>query len=143
MTSEPASMQRGSVLVKIALSPFWAIERARGWRRLGLLVLYAAIAVVIGGLLWRRSQLAGLPDVGAPFDVAGALSRSSVPDDRNAFVLYRQAAQRYREMNKAEAESFSNANFDWPSAIRQRNLLGSEKIRRYGARVIFKDTLTN
>jgi hypothetical protein len=43
-------------------------------------------------------------------------SRSSVPDDRNAFVLYRQVAQRYREMNKAEAESFSNANFDWPSA---------------------------
>ena len=39
-----------------------------------------------------------------------------MPDDRNAFVLYRQAAQRYREMNKAEAESFSNANFDWPSA---------------------------
>ena len=61
MTSEPASMQRESLLVKIALSPFRAIERARGWRRLGLLVLYAAIAVVIGGLLWRRSQLAGLP----------------------------------------------------------------------------------
>ena len=54
----------------IALAPFRAIERTRGRRRLGLLVLYGLIAVVIWALLWRRSQLAGLPDVGALFDVA-------------------------------------------------------------------------
>ncbi len=41
--------------------------------------------------LWWFLQLAGLPDIGEPFDVA-AFRAFRVPDDRNAFVLYGQAA---------------------------------------------------
>ena len=116
MSTRLPSIQRESLLVTIALSPFRAIERTRGWRRLGLIALYGIIVVVAGALLWRRSQLAGLPDVGEPSDVAAARSTARVPDDRNAFVPYRQAAQRYREMTAAESASFSNANLAWSRA---------------------------
>ena len=37
----------------------------------------------------------GLPDIGDPFDVE-AFRSITIPDDRNAFVLYRQAADRLR-----------------------------------------------
>ena len=61
-----------SAFAAILLFPLRAIERARGWRRLALLLLYVLIALPILALLWRRSQLAGLPDVGEPFDASGA-----------------------------------------------------------------------
>jgi hypothetical protein len=102
--------------VAILLFPLRAIERARGWRRLGLLLLYVMIALPILALLWRRLQFAGLPDVGNTFDLAATRPPGGVPDDRNPFVLYRQAAQRFREMNKDEAESFSKANLRWSAA---------------------------
>jgi hypothetical protein len=43
-------------------------------------------------------------------------SPAPAPDDRNAFVLYRQAAQRFRDMTEAEGNSFSNANLEWGRA---------------------------
>ncbi len=70
MNSEPVSLRRESVLISILLAPARAIERTRGWRRRGLLVVYALIAAAILIPLWRRSQLAGLPDALEPFDVA-------------------------------------------------------------------------
>jgi hypothetical protein len=60
--------------VAILPFPLRTIERARGWR--------------------RRSQLAGLPDVGNTFDVTASRPTPGVPDDRNAFVLYRRAGRR-------------------------------------------------
>ena len=92
MSTEPVRVRRESVLAAIAFAPSRAIERTRGWSRLGLLVLYGLMALVIWGLLWRRSQLAALPDVGEPFDVAAFRLPAHVPDDRNAFVPYRRAA---------------------------------------------------
>ena len=116
MTSEPSRMRRESILLTIALSPLRAIERTRGWRRLGLLLVYAMIAVVILALVRRRSQLAGLPDVGEPFDVAAFRTPAGVSDDRNAWVPYRLAAARFRDLNEAEGNSFSNANLAWTRA---------------------------
>ena len=116
MTTKPASLKQQPVLVTIALSPFRAIERTRGWRRPLLLAFYTLIAAVLAAFLWRRSQLAGLPDVGEPFDVAAFRSPARVPDDRNVFVLYRQASDRYREMTDAEVKSFNNANLEWTRA---------------------------
>ena len=55
-------------------------------------VLLALLAIVAGPPLWWETQLIGLPDIGAPFDVASFRS-STVPDDRNAFVRYREAAK--------------------------------------------------
>ncbi len=116
MTAPPASTQRESILITIALSPFRAIERTRGWRRLALLAIYALIAVVIGAFLWRRSQLAGLPDVGEPFDVAAARWPAPVRGDRNAFPIYSHAAMRFSDMTSAAGNSFNNANLSWSRA---------------------------
>ena len=49
------------------------------------------LAMMIAPPLWWSIQLMGLPDIGEPFDVA-AFRAIRIPDDRNAFVLYRQAA---------------------------------------------------
>jgi hypothetical protein len=89
MSTEPVPPRRGWTFAAILLFPLWAIERARGWRRLGLLLLYVLIALPILGPFWRRSQLVGLPDVGHTFDGPGSRPAARVPDDRNAFVLYR------------------------------------------------------
>src|SRR5262249_809144 len=51
-------------------------------------VLLAMIAALP---LWWSIQLLGLPDIGEPFDPE-AFRSFRIPDDRNAFVLYRQAA---------------------------------------------------
>ena len=103
-------------MVTIGLAPLRAIERARGWRRIGLVVVYALIALAIAAPLRRRTQLAGLPDVGEPFDVAAWRAPHHVSDERNPFVTYRQAVERYREMNEAESSSFSKANSSWKTA---------------------------
>jgi len=116
MSSQPASLRRDSVLITILLAPLRAIERTRGWRRIGLLISYGLIAVAIWAPLRRRSQLAGLPDVGEPFDVAAIRAPGRVADDRNAFVFYRQAVERFRDMNKAESASFESANLAWSRA---------------------------
>jgi hypothetical protein len=65
---------------------------ARPRRRGRLIVGLAALALAgsTAFLTWWTTTLTGLPDVGDPFDVA-AFERP-IPDDENAFVLYRQAA---------------------------------------------------
>ena len=51
------------------------------------------VLVIIASLpLWWLLQLTGLPDIGDPFDVA-AFRSFTIPADRNAFVLYSQAAE--------------------------------------------------
>lgn len=80
-------------LVNVPLAPGHWLERARGWRRWGLVGLYLMIGLPLGLLVWRELSLIGLPDIGDPFDVEAYLDRR-VADDRNAFVLYRQAVAR-------------------------------------------------
>ena len=81
-----------------------------------LLAVYAVIAVVIGAFLWRRSELAGLPDVGEPFDVAAVRWPAPVPDERNAFPSYERAAARFQDMTAAVGSSFNDANRSWSRA---------------------------
>ena len=45
------------------------------------------------GLTWRATTLRGLPDIGDPFDVA-AFSSVSIPDEANAYTLYKEAVGR-------------------------------------------------
>lgn len=64
-------------------------------RRLGRPLLILAGLALAGStafLTWWTTTLTGLPDVGDPFDVA-AFSRP-IPDETNAFVLYREAVTR-------------------------------------------------
>jgi hypothetical protein len=106
----------GSVLVAILLWPLRSIERTRGWRLVGLLALYGLVASLVAGLLWRRSELAQVPDIGEPFDVPAHRSRSRVADDLNAFIPYRRAVQRCRDLNDAEGAAFNQANLEWARA---------------------------
>jgi hypothetical protein len=116
MSTEPVPRRGEGGVAAILLFPLRAIERSRGWRRLGLLLLYAMIALAVLAPLRRRSQLARLPDVGNTFDAPAARLTTRAPDDRNAFVLYRRAAEQFRDMSKDEAESFSKANLQWAAA---------------------------
>ena len=79
MSATPVHSQREPVLVRIALAPLRAIEQTRGWRRLGLLFVYGVLGLAIGAFLWRRSQLAAVPDIGEPFDVAAFRTPARVP----------------------------------------------------------------
>ena len=112
-TSAPRGEGR---LVRFLLFPLRAIERARGWRRVGLLGLYAAVMIPVLAAAWRRAQLAGLPDVGDVYGTPASQRAAGGSDDRNAFVLYQKAARRYREMNRAEGKSFSKADHRWSAA---------------------------
>jgi hypothetical protein len=116
MSTETALTRRESLFATVLLFPLRAVERARGWRRLGLLLVYVMIALPILAMLWRRSQLAGLPEVGEYYDGNVAASRAGVADERNAFVLYRRAIERSRVITGGEGESFSKANLVWAAA---------------------------
>ena len=83
-----ASLRRSFPTVRLIVAPFRWIGKSR--RRLWCVVL-VVLTIVAGPPLWWATQLWGLPDIGDPFDVA-AFQIMTIPDDRNAFVLYRQAA---------------------------------------------------
>jgi hypothetical protein len=59
-------------------------------------------------LTWWTTSLVGLPDVGDPFDVKAF--GQPIPDETNAFVLYRKAVGILPE------EPEDNANDDWKTA---------------------------
>ncbi|HEV3165045.1 MAG TPA: hypothetical protein VGZ22_13525 [Isosphaeraceae bacterium] len=79
-----------AVLLRVIMAPAFWLEQARGRRRLGLLLLYLMLALVAGFFFWWATSLNGLPDVGEPTG-AQTLPSGKIPDDQNAFVLYRQA----------------------------------------------------
>ncbi len=62
-------------------------------------ILLVLLAILAAPALWWEAQLFGLPDVGDPFDVAAFRSRT-IPDDRNAFVLYNQAAAQVKPLRE-------------------------------------------
>ena len=55
----------------------------------------ALAAIVAGPPLWWSIQLAGLPDIGEPFDVA-AFRSFTIPEERNADPLYLRASRSLR-----------------------------------------------
>ena len=87
--------------------------RAHGARsfalKIGLRVVLGLVALSVL-VAWRVSSLGGLPDIGDPFDVAG-FADLQIPDDRNAFVLYKQAVAK---LGKQPANG--DGGFDWPKA---------------------------
>jgi hypothetical protein len=54
-------------------------------------------ALIVAGssafVTWWFTSLSGLPDIGDPFDLA-AFDGAPIPDDQNAFVLYKQAVEK-------------------------------------------------
>ena len=106
--------KRGPLLVRVAMAPLVLIEWSRGWRRFALLVLYVLIVVASGAVIWWATCLNGLPDVGDP-EVVAALRSLEVPDGRNAFVLYRRAAEVCRDLSEEEAKALNDfEKAGWP-----------------------------
>jgi hypothetical protein len=101
-TAESRARSLPAPLRALAKPLVW-LERSRGRRRLALLLAYATVGLIVGLFAWRAVSLNGLPDVGDPFDIA-AFKSVRVPDDRNAFVLYRQAAAQLKKT--AETSDF-------------------------------------
>ena len=84
----------------------WAARRARQFS-IAILILTGIMVVGACGVMFRRATcLLGLPDVGDPFDVA-AFRTFRVPEDQDAFALFRQAAGKLRPVP------------DLPMAVRQ------------------------
>lgn len=93
MTTSSTRRHRFPTL-RYAAAPWrWAIRT----RRRQAILASASLAIIAAPLLWWSIQLTGLPDIGDPFDVA-AFRAYRIPDDRNAFVLYRQAAERLKPL---------------------------------------------
>ena len=85
------------------------LEPSMGRRRRWVLLVGAlALAGSTAFLTWWTTTLMGLPDIGDPFDVA-AFTDSPVPNDENAFVLYKQAVDRL-------TDEPSDMTYDWSKA---------------------------
>ena len=95
----------GGVLARVELAGR-STGRARRW-------IFLAGALSVAGAsafaTWWTTTLYGLPDVGDPFDVA-AFVEKPVPDDENAYTLYREAARRIGE------EPNDQMTWDWATA---------------------------
>jgi hypothetical protein len=86
-------------------------------RRIGRRAVFLAALTLAGStafVTWWNTSLFGLPDVGDPFDVAAF--GQPIPDETNAFVLYRKAASLLPE------EHATNANDDWKTADTQQRV---------------------
>jgi hypothetical protein len=68
-----------------------------GSRRRVLTAAAVLLAMIAAPVIWWFVQLLGLPDIGDPFDVQ-AFRSFTIPEDRNAFVLYQQAADRLKPL---------------------------------------------
>jgi hypothetical protein len=83
-----STLSRNFPTLKYVFAPFRWFFRSR--RRV-LTTAAVMLAMIAAPPLWWCVQLLGLPDIGEPFDVKASRS-FAIPDDRNAFVLYRRAA---------------------------------------------------
>jgi len=77
----------------------------------------AGLLFLAGAWTWWATQLWGLPDIGDPFDVA-AFQAVRVPDERNAFLEYREAAMMLRAVGRnpsrdTYAREWSKAGQPW------------------------------
>src|SRR5262249_44185960 len=80
-------------------------NRRRIWGLVSVLLV-----LIAGPPLWWSFQLAGLPDIGEPFDFL-AFRSLTIPDDRNAFVLYRPAAARLKPVNQSGPSKDKSVDF--------------------------------
>jgi len=109
------ALRRGFPTLVLLGAPFRWIARSRRRRWIAALVFLALVATPPA---WWMLQLTGLPDVGDPFDVA-AFRSATIPDDRNAFVLYKQAAEllKWNPEYLAKPSVKADRLARWPAAV--------------------------
>ena len=56
--------------------------------------LFLAVVILFGPFVYRQSRLAGLPDIGDPFDIE-KFGTVEITDEENAFVEYNRASLPY------------------------------------------------
>jgi hypothetical protein len=84
-----SALRRSFPTVRYLIAPFRWLA---GSRRRVLAAAAVVLAMIAALLLWWSMQLLGLPDIGDPLD-GEAFRPPRVPEDRDAFVLYRRAAE--------------------------------------------------
>ena len=94
-----ATIRHGFPTVGKLLAPVRWLVGSR--RRVGIVAL-VCLAMAAAPVAWWELQLVGLPDVGEPFDVA-AFRAEAIPDEQNAYVLYRQAVLTYKPLTRGES----------------------------------------
>ncbi len=89
-----STLSRSFPTFKYAAAPIrWLLaSRRRVWLAAGTL-----LAILAAPVAWWSLQLAGLPDIGEPFEKTGSRPVAA-PDDRNPFVLYLEAAARLKTL---------------------------------------------
>jgi hypothetical protein len=87
-----ATLRRSFPTLMLLAAPLLWVGKSRR-RILGAALI--VLAIIASLPLWWVIQLVGLPDIGDPFDVA-AFRALTIPDERNAYLLYGQAAQRLK-----------------------------------------------
>jgi hypothetical protein len=92
-----SSVSRSFPTLRYLAAPFRWFFRSR--RRV-LTVAVVLLAMIAVPPLWWSLQLVGLPDIGEPFD-RRAFRSFAIPDDRNAYVLYRRAAALLKRIESA------------------------------------------
>ncbi len=102
-TTHPARRSRSFPTLSLLFAPFRWIGASRRRIWVAVLLLLATIACPV---IWWWTQLLGLPDIGDPFDVA-AFRAFKIPDDRNAFVLYRQAARSLKPWGRGQSDKIN------------------------------------
>ncbi len=110
-----AVVRRSFPTFMLLLAPIrWVGQNRRRTCRLAL----STLAVVGAMASWWKLQLVGLPDIGDPFDVA-EFRLFTIPDDRNAFLLYEQAAALLKPSSKYLAKVRGKVDRDapWSKAV--------------------------
>jgi hypothetical protein len=96
-----STLSRSFPTFKHLTAPFrWVV----GTRRRRWTAALALLAIIAAPVVWWSMQLLGLPDIGEPFDLE-AFRSFKVPDERNAFVLYRRAAGLLRPSARSTQQS--------------------------------------
>ena len=86
----PSATSRNFPTLRHVVTPFRWLFGNRRRVKTAAAVVFSMIAAPV---FWWFIQLAGLPDIGDPFDLAEYRSRS-IPDDQNAYVLYAEAEKK-------------------------------------------------
>jgi hypothetical protein len=97
--------------LRIFLGPLTLLERTRGRKRTALIAAYVMGTLLAGLFVWRAASLRDLPDIGDPFDVK-QVAHIDLGDSDNAFVLYREATERF----KAPSAQVNLNVSDWTKA---------------------------
>lgn len=98
----------------VVMAPIHGLERARGWRRVGLLVAYGLVAAVVGVFVSRWVNLWAIPDAPEPFDAA-RFEREQFSGASSLGAAYLEVATHLRKQTPDSDRSLTNGLYvtDW------------------------------